>query len=225
MSIAKNLKQIRQERGLTQEQVAEHLCVTRQTVSGYESGRTRPDVDTLVRLAEIYATDLDALLYGPQGQQNRLRRIRTAAWVLLGVSVFLALVSAALYRSVNLFFPVQEGRVPAELMEVMERRILLNEVWNVIDGLNLTLTGLGALVLLVLLLVLRCYVPWKEKMAFAGIWAGGILVVTLPFALTDGVFGAVNYLITPGLLIARILVVLLIGLGVDLFRSRRKEDR
>ena len=226
MSISDNLKRLRQERNLTQEQVAERLGVTRQAVSGYESGRTRPDVDTLMRLAEIYGTDLNRLLYGPEGEQKKLRCFRIAAWVILGVSVFLALASAVVYWSGHMFLsPLQDGIVTAEMKAIMERRMLLDDIWCAIDGINLTVTGLGALALLVLLLSLRCNVLWKEKLIFAGIWAGGILVVTLPFALTDPVFSPVNYLFTPWLLITRIVFFLLIALAIDFFRTRRRKAK
>ena len=225
MSIAKNLKQLRQERDLTQEQVAERLGVTRQTVSGYESDRTRPDVDTLMRLAEIYGTDLNGVLYGPQDRQRRLRGFVTAAWSVLGISVFLALVSVAVYWWGHMFLPLQEGRVLAEMKPILERKMLLNDIWCAIDGINLTVTGLGLLVLLVLLLALCVNIPWKKKLIFTGIWAGGILAVTLPFALTDPAFGPVNYLFTPGLLITRILFFLLVALAVDFFRARRQKRK
>ena len=51
--IGKNLKQLRESKGLKQEQLAELLFVTRQTVSNYENGRSRPDIETLMKIAEI----------------------------------------------------------------------------------------------------------------------------------------------------------------------------
>ena len=51
--IGKNIRDLRQQKHLTQEKLAEQLFVTRQTVSNYENGRTRPDVDQILRLAEI----------------------------------------------------------------------------------------------------------------------------------------------------------------------------
>ena len=54
MSIHQNLRDLRAARGMTQDQVAERLHITRQTVSNYETGRSQPDLDTLVRLAGLY---------------------------------------------------------------------------------------------------------------------------------------------------------------------------
>ena len=52
-NIAKNIRRLRTAQNMTQDQLAEALHVTRQTVSNYETGRSRPDADTLVLLAQV----------------------------------------------------------------------------------------------------------------------------------------------------------------------------
>ena len=63
-SIAKNIKRLRGERKLTQEQLAEQLCVTRQTVSSWENNRTQPDIDMLTALSAALDADIEELIYG-----------------------------------------------------------------------------------------------------------------------------------------------------------------
>jgi len=63
-SIPKNIKRLRQKAGMTQEQLAENMFVTRQTVSLWENGRTQPDIQTLERLAEAFGVELSEILYG-----------------------------------------------------------------------------------------------------------------------------------------------------------------
>ena len=53
-----NLKQLRIQRNLKQEELAEKLHVTRQTVSGWETGRRQPDLDMLKKLAEVLDIDM-----------------------------------------------------------------------------------------------------------------------------------------------------------------------
>ena len=60
----KNLKRLRIQRNLKQEELAEKLHVTRQTVSGWETGRRQPDLDMLKKLAEVLDIDMQELLYG-----------------------------------------------------------------------------------------------------------------------------------------------------------------
>ena len=63
-SIPKNIKRLRQQAGLTQDQLAEKLFVTRQTVSLWENGKTQPDIETLERIAAVFQVDLMTVLYG-----------------------------------------------------------------------------------------------------------------------------------------------------------------
>ena len=63
-SISKNIKRLRQQAGMTQEQMAEKLFVTRQTVSLWENGKTQPDIQTLEHISECFDVDLMTVLYG-----------------------------------------------------------------------------------------------------------------------------------------------------------------
>ena len=61
----KNIKALRSQKKLTQDELAEKLFVTRQTVSNYETGKSKPDIEMLVKIAEILNTDIHQLIYGP----------------------------------------------------------------------------------------------------------------------------------------------------------------
>lgn len=50
---------------MTQEDLTAALFVTRQTVSNYENGRSRPDLDMLLNIAQVLDADTTAILYGP----------------------------------------------------------------------------------------------------------------------------------------------------------------
>lgn len=52
-NIGKNISKLRRIKGLTQDELAEKLFVTRQTVSGWENGRTQPGLDILGELADV----------------------------------------------------------------------------------------------------------------------------------------------------------------------------
>ncbi|MFT9266531.1 helix-turn-helix domain-containing protein [Oenococcus sp.] len=57
MAIGPELKEQRQKNKLSQQQVANQLNVTRQTVSSWEQGRTIPDPDSLQKLRKLYYED------------------------------------------------------------------------------------------------------------------------------------------------------------------------
>ena len=61
MNIGKNIKYLRQQQGLTQEQVAEHLGVTYQAVSKWENDTNTPDIALLPEIASLFGVLIDAL--------------------------------------------------------------------------------------------------------------------------------------------------------------------
>lgn len=60
------LLELRRKQGLTQEQLAERLFMTRQAVSRWESGETIPNVDTLKQLSALYDVSVNTLLGSPR---------------------------------------------------------------------------------------------------------------------------------------------------------------
>ena len=64
MSLAENLQYLRAREDVTQEQLAERLDVSRQSVSKWESGASFPEMDTLLKLCDMFHTDMDTLLRG-----------------------------------------------------------------------------------------------------------------------------------------------------------------
>ena len=62
MSFSDNLKRARQRVGMTQQQIAEGLGITKSTYCGYETGKRQPDILKLRRLAFLLCTTTDALL-------------------------------------------------------------------------------------------------------------------------------------------------------------------
>lgn len=105
MEIGKKLKSARQGAGLTQEQAAERLGVSRQTVSNWENERSYPDVVSVIRLSDLYSISLDELLKGDQKMMEHLEEStdvvksnrKLIGAVLLNIALFLAfLVMAAL---------------------------------------------------------------------------------------------------------------------------------
>ena len=62
MSIAENILGTRTAKGLTQEQLAEAVGVSRQTIAKWEAGETSPDLEHAAALAEALGTSLDGLV-------------------------------------------------------------------------------------------------------------------------------------------------------------------
>ena len=62
MELANNLKYYREKAGFTQEQVANELRITRQSISRWENGKSYPDLDNLVLISELYQVSIDHLI-------------------------------------------------------------------------------------------------------------------------------------------------------------------
>ncbi|MBQ6488546.1 MAG: helix-turn-helix transcriptional regulator [Solobacterium sp.] len=62
MDIGSMLKTARSEAGMTQEKAAEALGVSRQTISNWETGKTYPDIFSVIRMSDLYSVSLDHLL-------------------------------------------------------------------------------------------------------------------------------------------------------------------
>lgn len=56
------LKELREEAGMTQKQLAEKIGNVQRNISNWESGKSQPDLDTVVKLAEIFSVTTDELL-------------------------------------------------------------------------------------------------------------------------------------------------------------------
>lgn len=66
MEIRDILKSLREKNNLTQEQLAEHVMVTRQAVSRWETGETQPNTDTLRLLSKEFNVSINTLLGSPR---------------------------------------------------------------------------------------------------------------------------------------------------------------
>lgn len=64
-NVGKNIVALRKQHKMTQDELAAALFVTRQTVSNYETGRSKPDIDMLIKIAEVFGTNVDEVIYGP----------------------------------------------------------------------------------------------------------------------------------------------------------------
>lgn len=80
-NLADNIVTLRKKHGLSQEQFAEKISVSRQTVSNWERGIAVPDVETLNLIAKLFDTDLSAIVNGENSgteKQKDTLRCRTA---------------------------------------------------------------------------------------------------------------------------------------------------
>ncbi|MEK4023022.1 helix-turn-helix transcriptional regulator [Bacillus safensis] len=94
MQLHEKLKNIRIERGLTQQKVAEELFISRQAVSNWENGKNYPDITTIVLLSKLYDVTLDELLKGDRKAVKSMKQeLKTFNASNLTGAVFLSILS------------------------------------------------------------------------------------------------------------------------------------
>ncbi len=97
MNTAQRLQQLRKEKGLSQEELAERLGVSRQAVSKWESGQSVPDVEKIVAVSELFGVTTDWLLKGvepapekkPEGRRLAGRILFAASPALMAAGLLL----------------------------------------------------------------------------------------------------------------------------------------
>ncbi|MBO5230245.1 MAG: helix-turn-helix domain-containing protein [Clostridia bacterium] len=106
-----NIKNLRKEKGMSQEELAARLNVVRQTVSKWEQNLSVPDSDMLVKLAEVFGVSVGTLLGEETTKQeecemqdkctacrkkSKKRKVMTAVAVVLIIAAFLILLNIIL---------------------------------------------------------------------------------------------------------------------------------
>ena len=72
MELGKQIKKYRQENELSQEELADRIYVSRQTISNWENDKNYPDVNSLLLLSEVFQITLDELI---KGDIDRMKEI------------------------------------------------------------------------------------------------------------------------------------------------------
>ena len=67
-----NLIELRKLNGMSQEQLADRIGVSRQTVSKYETGESLPDIEKCKRIAEVFSVSMDDLINYERNNKNNL---------------------------------------------------------------------------------------------------------------------------------------------------------
>lgn len=98
MKFNENLKFLRKKEGLTQEELAEKLNVSRQSVTKWESGNAIPDIEKIKEIAYIFSISVDSLIGDIENKTpNKLKkRIQDIGWFIFAILVFAVIVNISI---------------------------------------------------------------------------------------------------------------------------------
>ncbi len=165
--IGANIRRARTRRHLTQDDLAQTVHTTRQTISNYETGRSRPDVETLRRLADALGVELTDLLDGePSADARRVCITGAVTLALAGLWAYLHAVCLRQYQRGDM--------VPLVAMLITEPLLLCSLAWTLLQTLRMVTR----------LRPRRC-APWVHPLVWVlfGLWLAFLVAsVTLPAA-------------------------------------------
>lgn len=72
MDFGTKVKSLRKAQGLSQEQMAAKLCVSRQAVSNWENNKNLPDLQIIIRMSQIFSVSLDELILGEHSEMTNM---------------------------------------------------------------------------------------------------------------------------------------------------------
>lgn len=127
MKIGDKIKNARIQKNYTQEQAAENLLVSRQTISNWENGKTLPDIMSIIKMSELYEVSIDALIKGDevllQKMENDARVIKAEkkivvfAWISIAIGTILIILGELLEG--NPLIDFINGALPWVLLGLM----------------------------------------------------------------------------------------------------------
>lgn len=108
MEFSEKLQALRKQKGLTQEQLAKELYVSRTAISKWESGRGYPNIDSLKEIAKFFSVTVDRLLSGEEvltiareDQKRKESYLRDLVFGIMDISLILFLFLPIFGQKVN----------------------------------------------------------------------------------------------------------------------------
>ena len=127
MRVADKIKNARIQKGYTQEQVAENLLVSRQTISNWENGKSLPDIISIIKMSELYELSLDEMMKGDKALLKKVERDVGAvkaekklikfAWISIVIGTILLILGEIIEG--NPFIDFMNGALPWILLGLM----------------------------------------------------------------------------------------------------------
>lgn len=115
-TIAKNIRTFRVAKNMTQEDLAAKIFTTRQTISNYETGKSKPDFETIGKLAEVLGVKAEELVYDMSDRKKKIK-----LWTMLFVAgvIFYVLRSAALSMYLPMLFSPSDAQLMQAILAVL----------------------------------------------------------------------------------------------------------
>lgn len=171
--VGKNIKIYRTALKMTQQELADKISVTRQTISGWEQGRTEPDLESLERMSNVLQVSVEELIYGKRKSKEEIKtdwkKRLEIAFVWVGISV--------------VWFIVCQKYVQLCNANLIELDVIDMFLWyDIFKPLRFVLITIAVLSLI--RVNVNLYIPWKGLRVV--LLAAGVALVTIYIATMAG---------------------------------------
>ncbi|WP_270743357.1 helix-turn-helix domain-containing protein [Streptococcus infantarius] len=142
MELERRLAELRKEKNISQEEIAEKLYVSRQTISNWERGKTYPDINSLLLMANYFDVSLDHLIKGDvDTMKHQVDQSQFKKWLIFG-GIFWFIFSVV-FGTRYLIVKNRELQTYAYILNFFnpEKKVKINffrEVWFVFSLLTVT---------------------------------------------------------------------------------------
>lgn len=113
MDLANRIQSLRKQKGLSQEELADRLGVSRQAVSKWESAQSVPDVEKIIALSEFFEVTTDYLLKGTEAPQpsgdDAFRTLRRDLMIACAAAAGVMAFAANRFRNIEILLIVLAG--------------------------------------------------------------------------------------------------------------------
>ncbi|WP_105300776.1 helix-turn-helix domain-containing protein [Anaerococcus marasmi] len=130
MLIGDKLKEARLKKNMTQEEVAEKIFVSRQSISNWENNKTYPDIGNVIALSDLYEISLDELL---KGSDNFMKHLEESTDLvksnkkLIGI-IILALITMIIIALFTEFMPERLNMVAIFVLSIILTGLIYSEI-------------------------------------------------------------------------------------------------
>lgn len=220
MSISANLKTMRLESGLTQEEAASMIGVSRQCLSSYETGRTSPDIDTLTVLANIYHADVSDIIYGKSDRLKPYSVVKRLKWALsafLWISTILYSVADRLLRD---YFFIPAGDVTEDVYNLIKINKRLVSLRDSVSFASLVITAIILIFLLSYCCIKNKRAEFKSRVLWTLITSFFVMGTAFLIGIGDPRFHVRCYLEIPQIAVGLLIIFLVVDLLIEYFQNK-----
>lgn len=138
MNLHYNLKKSREKKKFSQNEIAEKLNLTRQTISRWENGRSFPDIDNLIKLSNLYDVSLDELLKNEkklhkENPEYEINDKNQTYLILSVISILIPLgIVVAVFIIINIF--IKHNRTYKNIILICAISVIINIIKIIING-------------------------------------------------------------------------------------------